>query len=308
VTKITAGRENGRQRPKGYAEWRPQAKTRVLLGQVDEVLDEYADYLPLTVRQIFYRLVGQYGYEKSEHAYNRLAEHLVRARRAKLISFDDIRDDGTTLYPVSWYGGVEAFNEATMRRAQNYTRDRQAGQATRIELWSEAAGMGPQLVRVAHPYSIEVRSSGGFSSLTAVREIVDRALDRDRPTVLLHVGDYDPSGVAIFEAIAEDAAAFVETDRQILTQRIIAERVALTADQVEGYELETAPPKPTDSRSRTWRGETCQLEALAPDDLAQVVLDAILRWIDVDVLDAVLHAEASDRAELLGLPAPGETV
>ena len=43
-----------------------------LLGQVEAVLDEYADYLPLTVRQIFYRLVGAYGYEKTERAYARL--------------------------------------------------------------------------------------------------------------------------------------------------------------------------------------------------------------------------------------------
>ncbi len=37
---ITAGRENGRQRPKGYADWRPQAKTRALLDQVESVLTE----------------------------------------------------------------------------------------------------------------------------------------------------------------------------------------------------------------------------------------------------------------------------
>lgn len=39
---FTAGRENtptGRKR--GYADWRPQAKTRVLLAQVDDVLEEY---------------------------------------------------------------------------------------------------------------------------------------------------------------------------------------------------------------------------------------------------------------------------
>jgi hypothetical protein len=279
----------------------------VLLEQVEQALDQYYDYLPLTVRQIFYRLVGAFGYEKTERAYDRLAEALVRARRARLISFDDIRDDGTTLYPISWYGGIEAFHEATKRRARNYTRDRQAGQKTRIELWCEAAGMGPQLARAAHPYSIEVRSSGGFSSLTAVREIVDRALERNCPTVLLHVGDYDPSGVAIFEAIAEDAAAFLKADRQILTQKIIAKRVALNAEQVEAYGLETAPAKSSDSRAKLWRGETCQLEALAPDDLADIVDDAILRWIDEDVLDEVRSVEKRDRATLLGLPAPGET-
>jgi hypothetical protein len=95
---ITAGRENGRARPKGYAPWRPHRKTRLLLEQVEGVIDEYADHLPLTVRQIFYRLVGQYGYEKTELAYNRLVEALVRARRAQMIDFNVIRDDGINTF------------------------------------------------------------------------------------------------------------------------------------------------------------------------------------------------------------------
>ena len=58
---------------------------------------EYEDYLPLTVRQIFYRLVGAYGFEKTERAYERLGNHLVRARRAQIIRFDAIRDDGVSV-------------------------------------------------------------------------------------------------------------------------------------------------------------------------------------------------------------------
>ena len=62
---VTARRENGRKRPRGYAPWRPQAKTRLLLDQVAAILDEYADHLPLTVRQVFYRLVGTAGYPRT---------------------------------------------------------------------------------------------------------------------------------------------------------------------------------------------------------------------------------------------------
>jgi hypothetical protein len=64
------------------------------------VIKEYVDYLPLTIRQIFYRLVGRYEYEKTERAYARLCEHLNRARRARIIRMADIRDDGiTTIAP-----------------------------------------------------------------------------------------------------------------------------------------------------------------------------------------------------------------
>ena len=302
--KYTAGRENGRRRPRGYADWRPHAATSVLLDQVNAILDEYATYLPLTVRQIFYRLVGKYGYEKTENAYGRLAEHLVRARRARLIPFDWIRDDGISYYPVNWFSGVQNFHEETARRARQYRRDRLAGQEFEIELWTEAAGMAPQLAYIAHDYSIPVYSSGGFLSLTAVRSIAERGVAFSVPLVILHVGDFDPSGVAIFDSIAADAAAFVEADRHVATSRIIAERVALTVEQVETYSLPTAPPKTSDSRSKGWT-ETCQLEALAPDVLADIVREEILEWIDVDVLQDVLEQERADRAELLGLPRGG---
>jgi hypothetical protein len=303
MSDFTASRENGsHRRPKGYADWRPQARTLVLLEQVQGVLEEYGDYLPLTVRQIFYRLVGAHGFEKSERAYARLADHLVRARRAGLIPFEAIRDDGVVVMERRHYGGIEDFHDETANRAEGYRRDRQHGQPFHVELWCEAAGMLQQLDRVARGLSVPVFSAGGFASLTATRDIAERALGLNRPTVVLHVGDFDPSGESIFEALAEDAAAFVRADRVVRTIDLLAERVALTAGQVEAYGLETAPPKASDSRSAGWRGETCQLEALAPDVLADVVRDAIVARFDSGVLRGVLEEERGERAELLGLP------
>jgi hypothetical protein len=299
---FTAGREKRHNRPRGYARWRPQAKTRLLLAQVEAVLQEYAQHLPLTVRQIFYRLVAQHGYAKTETAYERLGNHLVRARRAKLIPFDSIRDDGVVTIHTDFYGDVADFHDETARRAQAYRRDRQAGQDQYIELWCEAAGMIQQLARVADRYSVPVYSCGGFASLTANYDIAERALDRNVPTVLLHVGDFDPSGESIFESMAEDAAAFVEADRVIHTLGIEAVRVALTAGQLKHYELPTAPAKATDSRSKRWEGETCQLEALDPSTLASVVDAAITEWLDEDTFDEELDREREDRAELLALP------
>ena len=57
-------------RPKGLAAWKPQKGTQEILNQVQEVLAQYREHWPLTIRQIFYRLVGVYGYEKTENGYN----------------------------------------------------------------------------------------------------------------------------------------------------------------------------------------------------------------------------------------------
>jgi hypothetical protein len=107
--------------------------------------------------------------------------------------------------------------------------------------------------------------------------------------------------------IAEDVAAFVDHDRIVVgTQRVIAERVALTADQVAEYGLPTAPPKRSDSRSQSWRGETCQLEAFAPDDLADLIGGAISAWFDREVLARQTAAEARDRQDIRALMPSGD--
>ena len=72
-------------RPKGFASWKPQKGTQEILNQVKEVLEQYREHWPLTIRQIFYRLVGVYGYEKTEHGYRNLCDYMVRARRAEMV-------------------------------------------------------------------------------------------------------------------------------------------------------------------------------------------------------------------------------
>jgi hypothetical protein len=67
-------------RERGLAPWSPQKRTWALIEQVRKVLVEYRDYLPLTLRQIFYRLVGAHAYAKEETAYKRLTDMLGRAR------------------------------------------------------------------------------------------------------------------------------------------------------------------------------------------------------------------------------------
>ena len=104
--------------------------------------------------------------------------------------------------------------------------------------------------------------------------------------------------------MAADAAAFVEADRLIHTLSITPIRVALTAEQVAAYELPTAPPKASDSRAAGWRGGTCQLEALAPDDLAEIVHEVIDELFHPGVLHEQILGERADRIDLLrALPA-----
>jgi hypothetical protein len=229
-------------------------------------------------------------------------------------------------HPYQRFTSPTNFWEEVLSSAEHYSRDKLAEQPVYIELWCEAAGMVPQLERVANRYSVPVYSTGGFSSVTVTYEIAERALKREKPTIFLHVGDFDPSGESIFDAMTRDAVAFLRNrmawkgeedgwpkevmetfapeDGGLMVGRVllpegypdlVPTRVALTGDQVEEYGLPTAPPKASDTRSINWGDETCQLEALPPDDLADLIERAIEDVLDLDLLDQVRGEEDEQR-------------
>jgi hypothetical protein len=314
---FASSRKNGHstsKRPKGFAGWNPHKKTRIVVSQVEAVLREYRAQLPLTARQIFYRLVGAHRYPKDERAYERLTNILVRARRARLIPFEYIRDDGASVIESEHYENKEQFYRQIREMGENFTRDKLARQGLGVRIYCEAAGMMPQISNVSDDYSIPVYSCSGFDSLTAkydlFRDISRAHTYHGRRTVVLHLGDYDPSGESIFDAIAEDVHAFLSEAIPHKRPEEIAmfDRVALTRDMVVEYSLPTAPPKASDSRSRRWAGgQTCQLEALPPDTLADIIRQRIENLLSGEILEQDREQELEDRQIITkALPAPGD--
>lgn len=81
------------------------------------------------------------------------------------------------------------------------------------------------------------------------------------------------------------------------------ERVALTAEQVEQYELPPIPGKTTDSRAASFRAAhgrlvQVEIEALDPLLLHRLFDSAVARWWSVTAHAEVLAAEEAERAEL----------
>ncbi len=292
-------------RPKGYMTWKPSPDVLTVVGQTLEILDEYSGYGPMTVRQIFYRLVGNYDYDKTERAYKRLAEYLVKARRSQMVSFHAIRDDGGTTAGGGYgFNSVDEFLDSVAGYGEAYRLPPALGQPYSIEVWCEAEGMVPMLSQMVQPFGVQVTGTGGFSSLTVTHSFAARVARRSTPTVLLHVGDFDPSGVSIFESMCQDIGAFVagrtggihDTHTGAVPGRFLPHRVALTEEQVAQHDLPTAPPKASDSRSVNWNGSTTQAEALPPDLLAEIVTSAVQDWWSTDAEERKNDREAAERA------------
>jgi hypothetical protein len=148
---------------------------------------------------------------------------------------------------------------------------------------------------VTEPYSIPVYSRGGFDSLTVKKQLAGRIIDVEKPAIILHLGDHDPSGVSIYEELKADVEAFVKTDGGEVEFR----RVALTPAIINEYGLPSDPDKESkEGRAKNWTGGSYQLEALPPDTL-EAILDAAIRdVIDLNQLDASRAQEENDRASI----------
>jgi hypothetical protein len=174
---------------RGFIEWNPNTNSQQLLIKIASVLGDYLDLLPLSIRQVFYRLVAIHDYPKTEKAYGKLIYLLGKARRARyelvdprlrdhrylrlrrpsgrMLLFDAIRDDKFVHSQPGFYKDANHFFQNARLWARGIRLDRQKGQPRQLVFWCEAKGMIPMLESLVHPYGIPVFSCGGVDSVTA---------------------------------------------------------------------------------------------------------------------------------------------
>lgn len=213
------------------------------------MLAEYREHLPMTARQVFYRLVGRYGFPKDEQAYDRLQEYLNRARRTGMIPMEAIRDDrALTMGDVGGYAGPAAFWAEVKAGAGTYHRPLDEGQPRVAEVWIEATGMMPMVAAVTREYGVPVYGSGGFESVAAKHDAAQRIARRQVPITVLSVGDLDPSGLSIVDAAADDVAVFVE--RLDARSFLSPEKEVLAAEPLYGGQPVCTSAQPSGSSLR----------------------------------------------------------
>jgi hypothetical protein len=76
------------------------------------------------------------------------------------------------------------------------------------------------------------------------------------------------------------------------------ERVAITPEQVERYNLPTRPTKSSDSRSKKFGKRSIELDALPPDVLVDIARNCILRHVDENAYTRTREIETQERETL----------
>jgi hypothetical protein len=87
----------------------------IKLKWVLEILEELSAYKPLTLRQVYYQLVGKGLIENKVSQYNMLSALLKWARIDGYISWNDIEDRVRAYHDLSGWHNSDNFIEASLR-------------------------------------------------------------------------------------------------------------------------------------------------------------------------------------------------
>jgi hypothetical protein len=199
-----------------------------------------------------------------------------------------------------------------------YRRNKWLDQPTHVSVWSEKSTVEGTIRPVLEKYEVPFQVLHGWSGATPVMDAARANLGRNKHTLILYIGDYDPSGMFMSESdlprrlarySSNDPAEDIDLD---LAQMVLPEiglqirRVALTkADTVT---LGKSPRFPASSKKGDSRynwfvvnhGEWCwELDAMSPTVLRDRLEQAIVAELDQEIWDRYVRVEEAERQAII---------
>ena len=126
-------------------------------------------------------------------------------------------------------------------------------------------------------------------------DIFSHATIFGKNTIILYLGDHDPSGLDMPRYIEDTLIKF-----SVPSFRVI--RLGLTKEQIDKYGLPTNPTKRRDARARKYIEEhgknSWELDALQPEVLSDILETGILKYLDKSSYDDIIRQEKKEKTEL----------
>lgn len=252
-----------------------------LIQQAALIINEYqqAGYA-LTLRQLYYQFVARGLIANSQKTYKTLGKIVNDARMAGLLDWDAIEDRTRYLRTAStWKNPASVIYSA----ANSYNIDMWARQSVVPEVWIEKDALVGVVERACEEFDVPYYACRGYSSQSEQYKAGKRIAKRramGQHTVILHLGDHDPSGIDMTRDNQDRLSIFAGLDVEV-------RRLALNMDQVEEYNPPPNPAKETDSRhesyQREYGDESWELDALDPTTINGLIEDQIRGIIDFDL-------------------------
>jgi hypothetical protein len=267
-----------------------------LIERVQNVIEGY-DF-PLTLRQIYYQLVARQVIPNLQKYYAKLSRVCVTGRDLGLLPEDSFADRLRELQkPTSW-SDLQDYSK-TVKSA--YRRDKWSDQDKYLEIWTEKDALRGVISPITAKWDIGLLVVRGQVSRTAIYKAYQRysvEQDEEKKCYLFYFGDFDPSGLSIFESLKERISNFEDG----YLSEVNFQRLALTQEQINKYSLPQDPAKTSDPNYRRFTAEygdnVVELDSLPPDVLRGLVEGCIKDNLDMGRFEHVLKTEEEEKEEL----------
>lgn len=242
----------------------------------------------ITIRHLFYRLVGHDVIPKTEAAYKILCAHLSKWRRSGAIEWSAFAD-GTR-----WHIKTETFDSmraALANTVNTYRRNMWSTQKTYVEVWVEKDACASVIAQAADPFGVPVFVARGFASLSSLYDAANtfrEAIKAGKRPIIYHFGDYDPSGVAAGDSMMRALRDDFKVDVEFI-------RAGITKDQITKFSLPTRPTKHS-NHSKDWKGgNSVELDTMPSAEILALVEMCITRHIDQREWESLKQTERLER-------------
>jgi len=271
-----------------------RAASLTIIGQANTIIEDYAAQgFSLTLRQLYYQFVARDLIPNTERSYKRLGSIINDGRLAGLIDWDSIEDRTRNMKQNLHLDGPA---DAIQVVRNQYGIDMWSNQPKRVEVWIEKEALSGVIEGVCSQLDVPHFACRGYVSQSeqwrAGMRYRSNFNRHSQDTVVLHLGDHDPSGIDMTRD-NQDRLSLLAGYRGAPTVK----RIALNMDQIEQYDPPPNPAKMTDYRFDQYLveygSESWELDALEPAVIVDLIKEHVALYRDDD-LWADKEAERDD--------------
>ena len=260
---------------------------------IDAAFAILSEQQPMTIRQLFYRLIGVGPLGNNQASYRKVSRMMTKARRDDRIPWEWIADRTRPIYRPNVWKNPQEYAEAVSR---SYRRDYWESQPCYIEIWCEKDTVIGSIQDLADELGITVRVGRGFNSETRAHEIAQILGDSDKPNIVFFLGDHDASGVDIERDLKKRVLTHGSGD-------FVLRRLAIHKQDIAIFDLPPQRVKQSDPRAvaflRKHGTECVELDALPPNELRLRIREEVEALLDMAAWNKAINVEKAEKESIV---------